>query len=447
MTTRSRALGLTALGTIAALGLTGCATSPAEQASGSVTFDPEKSYEIVFESYNLGNATWDEPIRSLIAKFEEKYPNVSVTAQAAGDSTAAGGTAGSVQRQLLAGDPPDVVQLTFDTLGYAVSDLRAQSLEALVGDAAIEEHFGGDYPMHENVRGFGEVDGTIYGIPYVLSTPILYYNATAFEAAGIADADLSTWDGVRAAAEALTAASGRPSLSNSCLDPVGEWCYQSMVRSAGGQVLSDDRTEILAGEADAAAPIALMQELFQDGLLQNADFTGQYEAFAAGQTAMHINSASMQRAFQGGAAAGGWTLKAAPMPSFEGNDVVPVSSGSMLSIFSQDADTQAAAWEFVKFMTSPTAYETITPLGYLPLRTTMTEADAPLADWAAAQADLLTPNLEQLERIEPWVSYPSKNYVQISTIIMDAVEQVAYYGADATTTLADAQKRAQDLLK
>lgn len=436
---------LLAVGAVLALGLTACGSDTEVEQGAAAAFDPDKKYEITFESYNLGNATWDKPIRSLIDKFEAEHPNVTVKAQAAGGSTAAGGTASSVQRQVLAGDPPDVVQLTFDTLGYAVSDLQAKPLDEVFGQDALDEHFGGEHPVHEKVRNFGEVDGHVYGVPYVLSTPIMYYNKTALAEAGITDPDFSTWDSVAEIAEKMSAETGTPSFGNSCLDPIGEWCYQSMVRSAGGQVLSDDRTTIQAGEAEAVAPIARMQELFEAGALQNADFNGQYEAFAAGKTQMHLNSASMQGAFEAGAASGGWELGAAPMPAFGDEPVVPVSSGSMLSVFTPESDVQAAAWEFVKFMTSETAYETISPMGYLPLRTSMAQEGGSLADWAAEQADLLRPNLEQLDEIEPWVSYPGDDYVQIATVVMDAVEEVVYHGADPQKTLGAAQERAQEL--
>ncbi|MFL4472878.1 extracellular solute-binding protein [Paeniglutamicibacter sp. MACA_103] len=450
MPTRPSLFGYLGFAVAAALALTGCAptATTAGSTSPAPAFDPNQKVEIVFESYNLASATWEGPILSLVEQFEAKYPNVDVITQANGDSTAAGGTSASVQRQVVAGNPPDVVQMTFDTLSYAVSDLQAQPLNTLYGQDSVDEHFAGKYPMHENVRNFGVVDGNTYGIPYVLSTPIFFYNATALADAGITKPDFSTWESVADIASKVSEKTGAPSFGNSCLDAIGEWCYQSMVRSAGGRVLSEDGSAITAGEPRATEPLAAMQELHEAGVLQNGDFNDQYEAFAAGTTQMHINSASMQAAFQKGAAAGGWKLAAAPMPGIKGQPVVPTSSGSMLSVFTQDPAKQAAAWEFTKFMTSPAAYEVISPqIGYLPLRTTMTEEGGPLAGWATKQADLLTPNLEQLEAIEPWVAYPGKNYAQIATIMMDAVEQVAYQGADPTTTMADAEARAQKLVK
>ncbi|WP_403021686.1 extracellular solute-binding protein [Salinibacterium sp. GXW1014] len=448
MGTIHKTTALTALGVVAALTLAGCTAGAGASSSADAApaFDPDKQYDIVFESYNLGNATWEPTILELIERFEAKYPNVSVTAQASGsDSTAAGGTAQSVQRQVLAGNAPDVVQMTFDTMAYAVSDLQAKPLDELFGTDAIDEHFGGEYPMHESVRDFGASGDHVYGIPYVLSTPMFYYNESALAEIGITDPDFSTWESVAEVAKQATAATGTPSLSVSCFDPVGEWCLQSIFRSNDARVLSEDGSTITVAAPEAIDALSGFQQMTADGTLQNADFMAQVETFAGGSTLMHVNSASMQKSFEGGASAGGWSLSAVGMPGFAGEEVIPTSSGSALLMFSQDADKQAAAWELLKFMTSEVAYEAISPLGYLPLRTGLIEEGAPLAEWAAGNS-LLTPNLEQLDRLEPWVSFPGTNYVQVTTAIMDATEAIVYNGADAKSTLTEAAERAQGLI-
>lgn len=440
---------LAAAGLASIIALSGCAgttASTSAQTDPAAAFDEEKQYEIVFESYNIGNATWDPTITGLIEEFEAQHPNVDVIPQALGaDSTGAGGTAQSVQRQVLAGTPPDVVQMTFDTMTFGIEELQAKPLDALFGQDAVSAHFEGEYPMHENVRDFAKSGEHIYGIPYVLSTPMFYYNESALAEIGITDPDFSSWESVAKVAAQASEATGAPSLSVSCFDAIGEWCLQSIIRSAGGQMLSEDATTIEFGGQGTADALTMFQEIADSGALENADFNGQVESFAAGNTLMHVNSASMQTAFENGADAGGWELNAAGMPGFDGQPAIPVSSGSALLMYSEDADKQAAAWEFIKFMTSETAYEQIAPIGYLPLRTDLIEADAPLADWAA-QNDLLAPNLEQLERIEPWISYPGSSYAQVTPIVIDAVEEIVYSGEDAESTLAEAADQAQELI-
>lgn len=214
---------------VGAITLAGCASTGTTASTSAETqtipeLSPDQKVSIVFESYNLAQAgAWSDTINGLIADFEKQYPNIDVTAQPSqGTSTAAGGTVGSVQTQMLAGNAPDVAQLTFDTLDYAVNQVGAKPIETLVGTEAFEAALGGEHPMHENAVDLGDWEGVGYGMPYVFSTPVLFYNATAFEKAGLAaEPDLSSWDKVVEAAKVITAKTGKPALTISCTDRPG----------------------------------------------------------------------------------------------------------------------------------------------------------------------------------------------------------------------------------
>ena len=447
---RHAALAVTAATAILLAGCSAAAT-PTEELTGTIPeLGPDQKVEIVFESYNLLQAgAWTDTITGLIEDFEAEYPNITVKAQPTQGAGAAGtNTVGSVQTQMLAGNPPDVAQITFDSLDFAVNELGAQPIEKLVGTEAVEEAFGGEHPFHPKAAVLGDWDGVTYGMPYVFSTPVLWYNATAFEAAGIpADVDLSTWDKVKEVAETITAQTGKPAITISCSVKGGNWCLQGMIRSNGGQVLSDDRSTIEFGEADAVGTIEMLRDLFDAGVLANLDSTAQYEAFAKGDSVIQLQTSALQGTFMAAADAGGWELKNTTMPAFGDKQVVPTNSGSALFMFSQDPAKQRAAWELMKFLTSDHAYEKITTgIGYLPLRTSLTEGDGALADWAASNP-LVAPNLAQLDDLEPWVSYPGKSYVQVDDILATAVEDSVFYGKDPESTMADAQERAQALIE
>lgn len=55
-------------------------------------------------------------------------------------------------------------------------------------------------------------------------------------------------------------------------------------------------------------------------------------------------------------------------------------------------------------------------------------------------------NLQQVTHLVPWESIPGPNYQQVQTILINAVQQVVYSGADPTATMQDAEKRAQALM-
>lgn len=436
------------------IGLTACATSggASTQAAraGLSPLDDDTKVSIVFESYNLLQAgLWSDTINGLIADFEAEHPNIDVKAQPTqGTSTAGGNTVGSVQTQMLAGSAPDVAQITFDGLAFAVNELQAQNLTELVGDDGLAEHFGGEHPFHPRAATLSDQDGSTYGLPYVFSTPVLWYNATAFEKAGLpADTSLATWDDVLTAGQKITAATGKPSVAITCASKGGNWCMQGIFRSAGARVLSEDRSTIQFGEPEAVAAVEKLRELHDAGVLVNSDVTSQYEDFAAGKVAIHLQTSALQSAFMAGAKTGGWDLRATTMPAFEGHDVVPTNSGSTLMMFATDPDKQAAAWELMKFMTSAHAYDEIsTGIGYLPLRTSLTTDPAHLKKWADANP-LIQPNLEQLDELEPWVSYPGDSFTQVDDILAGAIEDSVYFGKDPAATMAEAQERAQELIQ
>jgi multiple sugar transport system substrate-binding protein len=117
-----------------------------------------------------------------------------------------------------------------------------------------------------------------------------------------------------------------------------------------------------------------------------------------------------------------------------------------LFVFSDDPAKQRASWELIKYMTSDHAYTEISSkIGYLPLRTSLTEDPAALKGWADSNP-LLAPNLGQLDRLEPWKSYPGNSYTQVDEILAQAVEQSVFYGKDPAATMQAAQDRAQELI-
>lgn len=436
----------------AALTLAGCATGTTSAASGGdgaiPELAPDQKVEITFESYNLAQAgLWTDTITGLIDDFEAEHPNITVKAQAPQGTGGAVATASSVQTQLLAGNPPDVAQMTFDTVDFSVNQLGAQNLDTLVGKDTVQENFEGAHPFHPKARVLGDWNGATYGVPYVFSTPVLFFNASALEKAGVpADADMSTWSGVTEVAKKVTAATGKPALSISCSVKGGNWCMQALFKSTGGGVLSDDRETIEFGDPASVEAVTALREMFDAGVLANQASAAQNEAFMKGDTAITLTTSAMQGAFINAAKTAGWNLQADAMPAFEGHEAVPTNSGSGLFIFSQDPAKQRAGWELIKFMTSDHAYTEISSkIGYLPLRTSLTEDPAALKPWADSNP-LLAPNLAQLDRLQPWVSYPGNSYVQVDDLLATAIEESVYYGKDPAATLGAAQQRAQDLI-
>lgn len=443
----------TTLATIAALTLASCATGNAATTGSTASVVPELSddqqVEIVFESYNLAQSgPWADAFNLLIDEFETAHPNITVTGQAPqGSGDASTNAVSSVQTQVLAGSPPDVGQLTFDALEFTATQLGAKPLSDIVSADELAESFEGEYPMHPNARTLTDWDGKTVGMPFVFSTPVLFFNETMLAEAGVTDPDLSTWDSVQEVAEKVTAKTGKPSLDVGCVMKGGGWCMQGIFKSNGAQVLSDDRTTIEFGSDQAVETVERFREMYDAGVLRSIDMASVMEGLPRQDVAMTLYTSAVQGMFLKAAKDGGWTLNAAPMPAFGDQEAVPTNSGSALFVLSEDPAKQRASWEFIRFMTSARAYEVISSqIGYLPLRTGLIEEGGPLYEWAQANP-LIQPNIEQLDRLQPWVSFPGNSYTQVDTLLADAIEEAVYYGKNASDTLPEAAGRAQELIK
>lgn len=430
-------------------GTTGTTETPrAEPADATVPpLAPGQEVSITFETYNLLQAgAWTDTVKALIDKFHAAHPNIRVTAQppqGAGISD----SLRSVQNAVLAGRPPDVAQVTFSGMKYAAQSLNAKSYDSLFGAESVSSALTGSHPMPAAVRALGKIDNATYSVPYVVSTPVLFYNASLFQKAGLdPKRPPANWADAKAAALAIKSATGADGVYIDCLTKIaGPWCLNSLVYSAGGSILHPGNKLGFADDA-AVNAVTMGQDLVASGASPKLTQQQALTAFQQGKLAMILESSAVQSNFQKGAADNGWELAAGYEPGFGSAPPVPTNSGAGLMIFSGDPAKQRAAWELVQFLTSAEAYGLITPkMGYLPMRPTLLNDPAQLKPWAD-QNPLVQPNVEQLGRIRPQVEFPGDNYLEVIGTMMEAVESVVYDGKDARSTLSAAQKQAQTLL-
>lgn len=421
--------------------------TPGQQAVASARTYPSpipsgQQVSIVFESYNLATAgLGKDGTEQLIREFNALHPNIRVE----GRGPASTDILAKVQAEVVAGNPPDVAQLVFSDLDFIINDLQAKAIEDLVPPAEFREYLGGEHPLHPRGAKLAAVDGKTYGTPYTFSTPTLFYNADIFRAAGLApDKPPTTWAEAKQYALQIKEKTGKAGLNISCLGTY-DWCYQGLVRSNGGRVLSEDRSKAQFADPAAVEVVTTWQDLVQSGAHPPLSAADAQAAFQGGNLGMMLNSSALQSSFIA-ASKGKWELRSAKMPGFAGKPAVPTNSGSALYILANDPLKQRAAWEFMKFVSSERGYTIITSkIGYLPLRPTIVNDERYLKGWAA-ENPLVQPNLQQLDALEPWVAFPGPNYARARDIMMKAVEEVVYTNADPAATLKAAQDRVDPLL-
>jgi multiple sugar transport system substrate-binding protein len=259
------------------------------------------------------------------------------------------------QADIAAGNPPDLVSVPWAFLNYAVDGLGITPLADIAGDE-FEALQG---MMSETAWPLVTKDDTIYGFPWGLSTPILYYNADLFEAASVDPAEaFDTWDSFKAACPAVLEQAGGAVLS---LQFNKDWPAQTIIQSNGGRVLNDDGTFGFTSEESKEA-LQVIADLDKEGFYDRGTREEQRPNFISGTTAV----------WQGSVASLGGMNNDAPFafgtstwPKFGDKPVVASTGGSFLGSFTQDSAKYAAVVEFLKFCASEEGYSLWNQTGYV----------------------------------------------------------------------------------
>lgn len=394
---------------------------------------------ITFYNYNLATASAGaDATRELIAKFEAENPNIKVETVGVPSNE----IVTRLQADMAAGQQPDVAQLVFRDLIYIASDLGANALEDMAGPEGYAALTDGMIPRGLDL---GKVDDKTYGLAYTFSTPILYYNADLFRAAGLdPENPPKTWAEVKTAAEAIVEKTDAEGFFPGAYGPAdGTFVYQAILMSNGGKV-RDGNTLTFANENGLEA-VQMLRDMVDSGAHARLDPANPHEAMAAGQLGMYLYTSALQNSLSK-SAEGNWELRVAGMPSFGDKPTAPTNSGSALYTFSKDPIKQRASYELMKFLTSKYGYTIITSkIGYLPLRLDIVDDPEFLGAWTA-EHPLIRPNLEQLDRLTPNVAFPGPNYRQAEAMMKDAVTEAVLGDGNVAEVLAAAQADAQGLM-
>ncbi len=295
----------------------------------------------------------------LVAKFNASQDKVIV------ESQFQGAYADLIQKLLAglaAGEVPDVVLLDSPFVTLFAKDGVLFNLDDLV------KNDKSSFDIKNYIPGLlqdGYYDGSLYALPFMRSTPLLYVNGDMFAEAGLPRRAPATWDEFREFSKKVTKynADGEPiqlGVGFTMGQTSAHWYFQGGVYSYGGLV-SDDKFGMHLDEGPAVKLATLWQDMvFKDktAMPSNShnDFLNKQVAMVFGSTGSMGNLLSRAD----------FEVIPAFIPKGTQN-LVPVG-GSVLSITSNNKWRQQAAWDFIKYMTSAEANaEVVIQTGYMPV--------------------------------------------------------------------------------
>lgn len=431
---------------VSALGLAGCGGGGNDNASGGSPSASEsggasasasasapasngKKIEITFwNTYNQTSSETKQLTEVVIPAFEKAHPNIKVKNVPMPSD--------SFNQKLL------------------VSAAGAQLPDAARVDIVMSPQLAklGTLVEQDSLEGFDELKATVfpgplstnlyngkyYGIPLDTNTKVLLYNPDLLAKAGI-DAPPKTMDEFVADMAKLSGGSGS-SATFGYQFGVDLWWLGPWLWSNGADVLSPDLKQA-TGYMNSDKTVAAIEKLrdlgkagqvtgFHNGDLGGTDglAKGKYAMIDDGPWAFDI----LRKQYPN------FKFEAAPYPAGEGGSTQVVGGENFVLFKSSDAEHQAAAYEFEKFMLSDEAQVAMAQVGQIPVV-------ASLTDNPAIQAiDYFAPYMEQLKTAKARPSVPA--YGQIDKLFSDAVSQIMLNKASAKDALDQAAKQADALL-
>jgi len=300
-----------------------------------------------------------ELLNDMAQKFMDQNPDIEVEVQYTGSYN---DTLNKMIAGIKGGTPPHVVQVyEIGTQSIIDGEIAVPMQDLIDNDPSFD--MGKFLPQ---VLNYYKVNGRLYSMPFNSSNPIMFYNKTMFEAAGLdPNTPPKTYQELFDACKALTEKDENGNILQSGITwNLHCWFFEQYLAVQNSPLVNNNNgrtgrpTESAFNNEAGLRFLTLWNDLSKNGYMINTkkeDWTGARKLFLSGKTAMLITSTSDVAAMMSGAAENGFELGAAflPRPVEAKVGGVVIGGGSLWILDGHPKEEIDAAWEFVKFMAQP----------------------------------------------------------------------------------------------
>ncbi|WP_445487678.1 ABC transporter substrate-binding protein [Niallia sp. 03133] len=305
--------------------------------------------------------------QNLAKMFNESQDKIHVTAEFQGtyDDLQA-----KTQAAFAAKNAPEVTMNEISSIGVFAKSGMTENLTPFVekDDIQLDD-------FNPGLMGNSYVDGKLYGLPYLRSTPILYLNTTMLKEAGLDPSGPKNWKEFEEYARKLTVKGKRVGISM----PADIWFFEAFVAQSGGKMISEDGKKAEFNSEAGVKALSFWKKLAKEGIIKvpGGDEAGviSKQDFANGRAAMVFSSTADLSYMLSIAQEQKFDLNTAFMPANDSYGV-PTGGANLVMTAGLDKEKQEAAWEFIKWMTAKeqTIYAS-KYTGYLPSRISAGNSD------------------------------------------------------------------------
>ncbi len=452
---------------------------------GSNTKSSDEKVKIEYWHVNA-ETQGGKSVDKLVEEFNKQSDTVEVVAKYNPDMYK--GLLQNFQAEAATGSTPALVQVGWSFLDYFSNNFGYTEPQEI-----IDQHFPEDKTFLEdnflpNILNLAKnSEGSQVGIPYSLSSPVLYINKDILKECGLDEEGPKTWEQVQEFASVIKDKTGKYGVY--IQEPADNWATQALLESNGARMITDGKATFASEKgieayeayakygvyiqepADNWATQALLESngarMITDGKATFASEKGieAYEAYAdmvKNEEALHISWDEGVQSFINGEVGMLYTtiarrasiqegaqfdVAAVNSPAWEGEEVRLPAGGCLLAITAQDEEQQKAAWEFQKYLYSVESMaEWTIGTGYVPPRKDVAESENGLKDFLE-ENQMMEAATSQMEGVVSWTSFPGDAGLEAEQILLDTRDQILGGKISVKDGLTEAQNKINKLLE
>ena len=388
-----------------------------------------------------GGLTVDE----LVKKFNEENDHIEVVAKYNPDMYK--GLMQNLQAEAATGNTPAIVQI-----GWAFLDYFSENFDYISPDELLKQYgsdedqtFFTDNFLPNVMQLAVNTKGEQVGVPYSVSSPVLFINRDLLKEAGLSEDGPQTWEEVAEFAKTIKEKTGKYGFYMQ--EPADFWAQEAIIESNGADMLKhndDGTTEATFATDEGIEAMQLLADMIKDGSALHVSWDEGCQSFIDGNCAMLYTTIARRASIQNGAKFDAAAIKS---PVWEGKERRVPAGGCFLAVTAATDEQRAAAWEFEKYLYSIESMAAWTEgTGYVPPRKDVADAENGLKSFLA-ENEMMTPAIEQMDGVIPWPSFPGDAGLEAEQDLLDMRDQILGGSASAKDGMTKTQDAINELLK
>ena len=423
------------VGLLSTILLAGCSNS--NQANNSTA----QGQKIKIEYWHVNAETQGgKTVEQLVNEFNAQSKDVEVVARYNPDMYK--GLMQNLQAEVATGKSPAVVQIGWAFLDYFSNNFKYAEPQKIVDAGFPEDKTFLQDKFLPNVLGLAKNSkGSQVGIPYSLSTPVLYINKDILRQAGLDENGPKTWEELVQFSNTIKEKTGKYGFYMQ--EPADNWAQQALMESNGARMITSGKASF-ASEEGIKAYEAYADMVTNTKSALHISWNEGVQSFIDGNVGMLYTTIAQRANVQKGAK---FDVAAINSPAWQGKEKRLPAGGCFIAITAQSPEEQKAAWKFVKFLYSVKSMAEWTKgTGYVPPRKDVADAEDGLKSFLA-ENKMMTAATTQMDGVVSWTSFPGDAGLQAEQILLDVRDRILSGSISAREGLTETQTKINALLK